>query len=84
MVILWFRNCKEVYLELCRYLSSPKFKETSKKKRLNRGKDPKHRYSADGHVYNSQHIVRFCGSSAMYMYVVMGLTLDYRPSGMAL
>jgi hypothetical protein len=30
--------------------SSPAFKAKSKKKRLNCGKDPKHRYGTDGHV----------------------------------
>jgi hypothetical protein len=74
----------EVYLEFCRYWSSPTFKAKSEKKRLNCGKDLKHRYDADGHVPKSQCMVRFCGSSAIYMYVVMRLTLNYRPSGMAL
>jgi hypothetical protein len=71
----------EVYLEFCWYWSSPKFKVKSEKKRLNHGKDPKHRYDADGHVCKSQRMARFC---AIYMYVVMRLTLNYRPSGMPL
>jgi hypothetical protein len=74
----------EVYLELFNLWSSLAFKVKSEKKRLNHGKDPKHRYDADGHVRKSQHMVRLYGSSAIYMYVVMRLTLNYRPSGMAL
>jgi hypothetical protein len=84
VVILWFRNHKLVYLEFCRYWSSPKFKVKSEKKRQNRGKDPKHRYNVDGHILKSQHMVKFHGSSAIYMNVVIRLTLNYRPSGMAL
>jgi hypothetical protein len=53
VVIPWFRNRMEVYLELCKYWSSPAFKAKSKKKRIDRGKDPKHRYDADGHVHKS-------------------------------
>jgi hypothetical protein len=81
---MWFRHRREVYLEFYRYWSSPAFKAKSEQKRLNRGKDPKHRYDANGHDCKSQRMVRFCGSSAMYMFVVMRLTLNYRPSGMAL
>jgi hypothetical protein len=84
VVIPWFRHRKPVYLEFCKYWSSPEFKAKSKKKRLNCGKDPKHRYDTDGHIRKSQRMVRFCGSSAIYMNVVMRLTLNYRPSGMAL
>jgi hypothetical protein len=84
VVIPWFKNGKEVYLEFCRYWSSLKFKVKSKKKRMNCGKHPKHTYGADGHVHKSQHMVRLCGSSVMYMYVVMRLTLNYRPNGMVL
>jgi hypothetical protein len=80
-VIPWFRNRIEVYLEFYRYWSSLAFKEKSKKKRFNHGKDPKHRYGTDGHVHKSQRMVRFRGSSAIYMYVAMRLTLNYRPSG---
>jgi hypothetical protein len=57
-------------VEFCRLWSSPIFKVKSEQKRLNRGKDPKHRYDVDGHVLKSQHIVRLCDSSAIYMYVV--------------
>jgi hypothetical protein len=56
----------------------------SEKKRLNHGKDLKHKYDVDGHICKSQCMVRFCGSSDIYMNVVMRLTLNYRPSGMAL
>jgi hypothetical protein len=47
------------------HICSSSFKVKSKKMRLNRGKDPKHRYDADGHVRKSQHMVRFHGSSAI-------------------
>jgi hypothetical protein len=83
-VIPWFRNRREVYLEFYKYWSSPAFKAKSEQKRLNRGKDSKHRYDTDGHVRKSQHMVRLCGSSAIYMFVVMRLTLNYRPSRMTL
>jgi hypothetical protein len=49
-VILWFRNCREVYLEFCRYWSLPAFKAKSRQKRLSHGKDLKHIYDTDGHV----------------------------------
>jgi hypothetical protein len=71
-------------LGICMYWSSPSFKAKSKQKRLNRGKDPKHRYDIDGHARKLQHMVRFHGSSAIYMFVVMRLTLNYMPSGMVL
>jgi hypothetical protein len=61
VVILLFRHCREVYLEFCKYWSSTAFKAKSKKKRMNHGKDPKHRYGADGLVRKSQHMVRFYG-----------------------
>jgi hypothetical protein len=34
-------------------------------------KDTKHKYGIDRHVRKSQRMVGFCGSSALYMYVVM-------------
>jgi hypothetical protein len=71
-------------MEFCRYWSSPAFKAKSEQKKLNHGKYPKHIYGADGHVCKSQRMVRFCGSSAIYMFIVMRLTLNYRPSGMVL
>jgi hypothetical protein len=74
----------EVYLEFCKYWSSLAFKVKFKKKRMNRGKDPKHRYNVDGHVCKLQHMVRFHDSSVVYMYVGMRLTLNCMPSGMAL
>jgi hypothetical protein len=37
------------------------------KKRMNRGKDSKHRYDTDGHVCKSQRMVRLCDSSAICM-----------------
>jgi hypothetical protein len=74
----------EVYLEFYKYWSSPASKEKSEKKRMNYGKDLKHRYDADGHVCKLQCMVRFYGSGAIYMYVGMRLTLNYKPSGMAL
>jgi hypothetical protein len=84
VVIPWFRNYREVYLEFCKYWSSPEFKAKSEKKRMNHGKDLKHRYDPDGHIRKSQCMVRFCGSSDIYMNIVMWLTLNYKPSGMAL
>jgi hypothetical protein len=84
VVISWFRNRKPVYLEFCKLWSSPEFKAKSEKKRQNRGNDLKHKYDYDGHIHKSQHMVRFRGSSVIYMNVVMRLTLNYRPSGMAL
>jgi hypothetical protein len=71
-------------MEFCRYWSSPAFKVKSELKRLNHRKDSKHRYNADGHVCKSQRMVRYCGSSAIYMFVVMRLTLNYRSSRMVL
>jgi hypothetical protein len=65
VVIPWLRNHREVYLELCRYWSSLEFKVKYEKKRLNHGKDLKHRYDAGGHVRKSQRMVRFCGSSEL-------------------
>jgi hypothetical protein len=58
-VIPWFRNRREVYIEFCKYWSSLEFKVKSEKKRINRGKDPKHRYGADGHIRKLQRMVRF-------------------------
>jgi hypothetical protein len=84
VVIPWFRHRREVYLEFCKYWSSPKFKVKSEKKRMNRGNDPKHRYDTDGHIRKSQRMVRFCGPSVIYMNILMRLTLNYRLSGMAL
>jgi hypothetical protein len=84
VVIPWFRHRREVYLEFCKYCSSPEFKVKSKKKRMNCGNDLKHRYDANGHICKSQHMARFRGPSAIYMNIVMQLTLNYRPSGMAL
>jgi hypothetical protein len=43
----------EVYVEFCRYWSSPEFKVKSEKKRMNHGKNLKHRYDTDGHVRKS-------------------------------
>jgi hypothetical protein len=83
-VIPWFRHCREVYMEFYRYWSSPAFKAKSQQKKLNCGKDPKHRYDTDGHVRKSQLMVRFRGSSAINMFVVMQLKLNYSPSGMVL
>jgi hypothetical protein len=72
-----------VYLEFCKYWSSPEFMAKSKK-RMNRGNHPKHRYDADGHIRKSQRMVRFRGPSVIYMNIVMRLTLNYRPSRMVL
>jgi hypothetical protein len=57
---------RQVYLEFCKLWSSSAFKAKSKKKRINRGKDLKQRYDADGHVRKSQRMVRFYGSSVCY------------------
>jgi hypothetical protein len=51
---------------------------------MNRGNDPKHKYGTDGHIRKSQRMVRFRDPSVIYMNIVMRLTLNYRPSGMAL
>jgi hypothetical protein len=59
------QNRKEDYLEFCKLWSSSAFKAKFEKKRLNHGKDPKHRYDTDGHVRKSQHMIRFHGSSAI-------------------
>jgi hypothetical protein len=67
VVILWFRNDKEDYVEFCKLWSSSAFKEKFEKKRLNHGKDPKHIYDVDGHAHKSQCMVRFHGSSAICM-----------------
>jgi hypothetical protein len=83
VVIPLFKQRKPIYLEFCNYWSSPEFKVKYEKKRLNRGKDLKHKYDVDGHIRMSQHIIRFCSSSAIYLNVVMRLTLNYKPSGMA-
>jgi hypothetical protein len=60
-------------MEFCRYWSSPVFKAKSKQKRLNCEKDLKHRYNIDGHVHKSQRMVRFCGSSDIYIYIYICL-----------
>jgi hypothetical protein len=44
--------------KFCKIWSSSAFKLVSKKKRLNRGKDPAHRYDADGHVRKAKRMVR--------------------------
>jgi hypothetical protein len=49
-----------VYEEFCKLWSSPEFKAKSKKKRQNRGNDPKHRYDDDGHIRKGQRIIRLC------------------------
>jgi hypothetical protein len=51
---------------------------------MNRGNDLKRRYDADEHIRKSQCMVRFCGPSAIYMNIVIRLTLNYRPSGVVL
>jgi hypothetical protein len=66
-------------MEFYRYWSSHAFKVKSEQKRHIRGKDSKHRYIANGHDCKSQRMVRFHGSSDAYMFVVMRLTLNYRP-----
>jgi hypothetical protein len=65
VVIPWYRHHMEDYLEFYKYWSSPAFKAKSKKKRMNHGKDPKHKYDADGHVRKPQRMVRFHGSGAI-------------------
>jgi hypothetical protein len=40
-------------MEFCRLWSSPAFKAKSEEKKLNHGKDPKHKYGVDGHVCKS-------------------------------
>jgi hypothetical protein len=75
---------REVYLEFYKYWSSPKFNAKFEKNRMNHGNDPNHRYSADGHILKSQRMVRFRGPNVTYINIVMRLTLNYRPSGMAL
>jgi hypothetical protein len=68
MVIPWFRHRKPVYLEFCKYWSSPEFKVKSEKKRLNHGN--KHKYGIDEHICRSQCMVRFCGSSDIYIWML--------------
>jgi hypothetical protein len=82
--IVFYCSHREVYVEFYRYWSPPAFKVKSEKKRLSCGKDPKDRYGADGHARKSQRMVRFRVSSTIYMYVIMRLNLNYRPSGIAL
>jgi hypothetical protein len=48
--IPWFRNHEQDYFKFCKLWSSSAFSAVSEKKRLCRGKDPKHRYGADGHA----------------------------------
>jgi hypothetical protein len=61
VVIPWFRHYTLIYLEFYKYWYSPKFKAKSEKKRLNHGKDPRHRYDTNGHIRKSRHMVRFRG-----------------------
>jgi hypothetical protein len=58
VIILWFKNHKPVYEELCKLWYSPEFKAKSEKKRQNRGNNPKYRYGTDGHIQKGQHMVR--------------------------
>jgi hypothetical protein len=55
--ISWFKNCEADYFEFCKLWSSSAFKLVLEKKRLDRGKDPAHRYGADGHVRKAKRMV---------------------------
>ena len=83
MRIPWFKNREADYFEFCKLWSSSAFRAVSKKKRLCRGKDPKHRYGADGHVRKAKRMVRATVVLSV-IYVVMRLTLNYRKLGMVL
>jgi hypothetical protein len=50
---------QRVYLELCKYWSSPEFKAKFEKKRINHAKDLKHRYDAGGHIRKLQRMIKF-------------------------
>jgi hypothetical protein len=55
--------------------SSSAFMVLSKKKRLCRGKDLKHRYDSDGHVHKSRRIVRDgVVVSDIYIYIYCNVT----------
>jgi hypothetical protein len=84
VIIPWFNYRKPVYLEFYKLWSSPEFKAKSEKKRLNRGNDPKHRYGTDGHIRRGAAHGMITCSSAIYIFVFMRLTLNYRPSEMEL
>jgi hypothetical protein len=63
-----FRNCEQDYFKFCKLWSSSAFRALSEKRRLCRGKDPKNRYGADGHVGKSKRMVRAgVVLSAIYM-----------------
>jgi hypothetical protein len=68
VIIPWFKNCKLVYLEFYKLWFSPEFKDKSKKKRLNCGNDPKHRYGADGHIQRGQHMVDYMFKCYIHFY----------------
>jgi hypothetical protein len=46
------------YFALCMSWVSPEFIEMSKKKRQNRGHEPKHAYDAIGHIRKAKKMVR--------------------------
>jgi hypothetical protein len=55
--ISWFKNREADYFEFCKLWSSSTFKLVLEKKRLDHGKDPAHRYDADGHVRKAKRMV---------------------------
>jgi hypothetical protein len=65
-----FRNREHDYFEFCKLWSSRAFRALSEKKRLYHGKDPKHKYDADGHIHKSKRMVRVgVVLSAIYIYI---------------
>jgi hypothetical protein len=46
------------YFALCKYWANLEFIEMSKKRRQNRGHEPKHTYGADGHIREAKRMVR--------------------------
>jgi hypothetical protein len=45
------------YFALWKYWASPEFIKMSKKRRQNRGHEPKHTYNADGHIRKAKKMV---------------------------
>jgi hypothetical protein len=46
------------YFALYKYWASPQFIKMSKKRRQNRGHEPKDTYGADGHIHKAKKMVR--------------------------
>jgi hypothetical protein len=54
----WMENNLPGYFALCKYWASLEFIEISKKRRQNRGHEPKHTYGTDGHTCKALKMVR--------------------------